>query len=94
MDDLFGLGIPELIIILVIALIIFGPKKLPEIGQGLGKAIREFKKGAEDVKKEVETSTGLDEKSREELKESLSIDLNEEKKAKSVKTKTGNQKAS
>ena len=47
-----GLGMPELIIILVIILIIFGAGKLPEIGAGLGKGIRNFKKGATDKKVE------------------------------------------
>ena len=42
---MFGLGIYELLFILIIALIIFGPGKLPQIGSGLGKAIRDFKKG-------------------------------------------------
>ena len=42
---MFGLGVPELVIILVIALVLFGPGKLPQIGSGLGKAIRDFKKG-------------------------------------------------
>ena len=42
---MFGLGVPELMVILVIALVIFGPSKLPQIGRGLGKAIRDFKKG-------------------------------------------------
>ncbi|MBQ3854810.1 MAG: twin-arginine translocase TatA/TatE family subunit, partial [Anaerovibrio sp.] len=41
---MFGIGIPELIIILIIGLIVFGPGKLPEIGRGLGKTIREFRK--------------------------------------------------
>jgi sec-independent protein translocase protein TatA len=41
---MFGLGIPEVVVILVIALVIFGPSKLPLIGSGLGKAIRDFKK--------------------------------------------------
>ena len=41
---MFGIGVPELLIILVIGLIIFGPGKLPEIGRGLGKTIREFRK--------------------------------------------------
>ncbi|MGH9820270.1 MAG: twin-arginine translocase TatA/TatE family subunit [Pyrinomonadaceae bacterium] len=45
---MFGLGIQELLIILVIALVIFGPSKLPQIGSGLGKAIRDFKKGVSD----------------------------------------------
>ena len=43
-----GLGIPELLIILVIILIIFGAGKLPEIGGGMGKAIRNFKRGVKD----------------------------------------------
>jgi sec-independent protein translocase protein TatA len=40
---------PELIVVLVIALIVFGPKKLPEIGRGVGSAIREFKKASRDL---------------------------------------------
>ncbi len=43
-----GLGTPELIIILVIALVIFGGSRLPQLGEGLGKAIRGFKKGMSD----------------------------------------------
>jgi len=56
--DMFGIGVPELVVILVIALIIFGPGKLPEIGSALGKGIRDFKKsfeGEEDAVKKVET---------------------------------------
>jgi len=45
---MFGIGLQELVIILVIALVIFGPTKLPQIGSGLGKAIRDFKKGVSD----------------------------------------------
>lgn len=41
---MFGIGVPELIIILIIGLIVFGPGKLPEIGRGLGKTIREFRR--------------------------------------------------
>ena len=48
---MFGIGMPELIIILVIILIIFGAGKLPEIGAGMGKAIRNFK-GATDEEEE------------------------------------------
>jgi sec-independent protein translocase protein TatA len=44
----FGIGLQELVIVLVIALVIFGGKKLPEVGSGLGKAIREFKRGTSE----------------------------------------------
>lgn len=50
---MFGLGVPELVIILVIALVIFGPRKLPEIGGAVGKAIREFRKASDEIKKDV-----------------------------------------
>lgn len=54
---MFGIGVQELVIILIIALVVFGPSKLPQIGSGLGKAIRDFRKAvsgdnAGDVKDE------------------------------------------
>ena len=45
---MFGLGVPELMVVLVIALVMFGPSKLPSLGRSLGEAIRGFKKGIED----------------------------------------------
>ena len=50
---MFGLGTPELIVILGIAFLVFGGKKLPEIGAGLGKGIRSFKKGLSEVEDSV-----------------------------------------
>jgi len=49
---LFGIGVPELLVVLVIILIVFGVGKLPQIGEGLGKAIRGFKKGVEEPDEE------------------------------------------
>ncbi|AOH48679.1 DNA replication protein DnaD [Selenomonas sp. oral taxon 920] len=43
---MFGIGVPELILILVVGLIVFGPGKLPEMGRSLGKGIREFRKAS------------------------------------------------
>lgn len=48
---MFGLGMPELIVILVIIVIIFGAGKLPEIGSGIGKGIKNFKKATRDEEK-------------------------------------------
>jgi len=50
---MFGLGAQELLIILAIAFLIFGAKKLPEIGKSVGQAIVNFKKGTEEAKNEV-----------------------------------------
>ena len=49
-----SIGMPELILIFVIALIVFGPKKLPEIGKSLGKGLAEFKKASEDFKQSIQ----------------------------------------
>jgi sec-independent protein translocase protein TatA len=61
-DIMFGFGMPELIIILVIVLVVFGAGRLPEIGGALGKSIRNFKK-ASDGKDEIEIKPKKDEES-------------------------------
>jgi len=53
----FNIGAPELIIILVIALLVLGPGKLPEVGQALGKSIREFRKASMDIQESVKVET-------------------------------------
>jgi sec-independent protein translocase protein TatA len=59
---MFGsIGMPELIIILVIALIIFGPRKLPELGRSLGRSINEFKKASNELRSTLEEEIRVDE---------------------------------
>ncbi|HTP64982.1 MAG TPA: TatA/E family twin arginine-targeting protein translocase, partial [Geobacteraceae bacterium] len=74
---MFGLGFSEILLIFGIALLVFGPKKLPELGKSIGRAMAEFKKASEDFQesvraemKEVEKSTGMD-----EVKELAKVDL-------------------
>lgn len=50
--NFFGIGLPEMAVIMVIALLVFGPKKLPEIGRSLGKAIRGFQDASKDFEAE------------------------------------------
>lgn len=50
---MFGIGMPEMIVILVIALIVIGPQKLPELARSLGKGLAEFKRASEDFRRNV-----------------------------------------
>lgn len=76
---MFNIGVPELLIIVAIALIVFGPNKLPELAKAFGRAMREFKKATDEVKESFEAET----KDLEEIKhtltdENLLADLAEE----------------
>jgi sec-independent protein translocase protein TatA len=77
---MFGsIGMPELIIILVIALIIFGPRKLPELGKSLGRSLNEFKKASTDLQNTLEQEIKI-----EEQKEQVKKNKDEEKTASSA----------
>ena len=55
-------GVPEMIIILVIALIVFGPRKLPELGRSLGKSLGEFKRASNDLRNTLDEEIRIEEK--------------------------------
>jgi sec-independent protein translocase protein TatA len=70
-----NLGMTEILIILLIALLLFGPRKLPELGRSLGQSIREFQRGAKNIREEFEKSANV--KDFQEIKEELSKPLEE-----------------
>src|SRR5436305_7680619 len=56
-----SLGLPEIIFIFLVALLIFGPKKLPELGRTLGKGVSEFRRATDELKRSINTELALDE---------------------------------
>lgn len=73
------IGFPELIVILVIALVIFGPGKLPSVGKSIGEAIKEFKKASNDLAKNDDDVAATEAKT-EEIKEEKKDEIKDEKK--------------
>ncbi|HYB40516.1 MAG TPA: Sec-independent protein translocase protein TatB, partial [Candidatus Methylomirabilis sp.] len=57
---MFDIGLQELVVIFVIALIVFGPKNLPQLGRSLGRAMQEFKRASEEFKETIEDELDLD----------------------------------
>jgi len=66
---MFGFGMPQIIIILAIALIIFGPQKLPELARTLGKALADFKRATNDFKASIEEEARIEEEQETVRKE-------------------------
>lgn len=90
---MFGLGMPEILLILAIALIVIGPQKLPELAKTLGRAMGEFKRSAQDFKRSIDIETTIKDPvpaPSEKVKEIIKEANSEEK----IKTETPKDKAS
>ncbi|NIM90404.1 MAG: TatA/E family twin arginine-targeting protein translocase [Candidatus Aminicenantes bacterium] len=78
---MFGnIGFPEILVILAIALLIFGPKKLPEIGKSIGRALREFRKTSDDIKEKIEEEIQAEE--FRDIKEEIEKDIEDNEEGK------------
>jgi sec-independent protein translocase protein TatA len=80
---MFGnIGFPELLIILAIALLIFGPKKLPEVGRSIGRALREFRRTSDEIKERLEDEIQAEE--FREIKDEIDKDIREDEEGKKI----------
>jgi TatA/E family protein of Tat protein translocase len=89
---MFGLGIPELMVIFVIALVVFGPKRLPDLGKALGRGIAEFKKASQEVKDSIESEMRNAEQSIDVAKIEAAEKERQEKEKKEKEEKEGNER--
>ncbi|ADD28410.1 twin-arginine translocase TatA/TatE family subunit [Meiothermus ruber] len=81
-----NLGMTEILIILLIALLLFGPRKLPELGRSLGQSIREFQRGAKSIREEFEKAADVRE--LKDIKEEVAKPLEELKRPLEAKEET------
>ena len=77
--NIFGVGLPEVTVILILALLIFGPKKLPELGKQLGKTLQSLKKASNEFQDELNKAVDINESNTsEEINENVSGKKNKE----------------
>ena len=72
--NIFGVGLPEVTVILILALLIFGPKKLPELGKQLGKTLKSLKKASNEFQNEIDQV--MNEEDKEKSPKSIEINQN------------------
>ncbi len=96
---MFGIGMPELILILAVALIVLGPKKLPDLAKSLGRALREFKKATSELKESItvdneltDVKKALDEVN-DNIRESVDVNIDVDDKAKKASVSSNDKKS-
>ena len=77
--NIFGVGLPEVTVILILALLIFGPKKLPELGKQLGKTLKSLKKASNEFQNEIDQVMNEEDESPKSIESSQTNEINKEK---------------
>jgi len=77
--NIFGVGLPEVTVILILALLIFGPKKLPELGKQLGKTLKSLKKASNEFQNEIDQVMNEEDESPKSIESSQTNEINQEK---------------
>ena len=77
--NIFGVGLPEVTVILILALLIFGPKKLPELGKQLGKTLKSLKKASNEFQNEIDQVMNEEDESPNSLESNQTNEINQEK---------------
>ena len=77
--NIFGVGLPEVTVILILALLIFGPKKLPELGKQLGKTLKSLKKASNEFQNEIDQVMNEKDESPKSIESNQTNEINQEK---------------
>ncbi len=77
--NIFGVGLPEVTVILILALLIFGPKKLPELGKQLGKTLKSLKKASNEFQNEIDQVMNEEDESLKSIESNQTNEINQEK---------------
>ena len=96
---MFGIGMPEMILILAIALIVLGPKKLPDLAKSLGRALREFKKATTELKESIDVDNELTDVKKafdemnDDIREAVDVNIDFDNKAQKVSASSNDKKS-
>ncbi|MEA3428316.1 MAG: Sec-independent protein translocase protein TatB [Thermodesulfobacteriota bacterium] len=96
---MFGIGMPEMILIAAVALIVLGPKKLPELAKSLGRAVREFKKATSELKESIDVDNELTDVKKtfdemnDNIREAVDVNIDLDDKAQKISASSNDKKS-